>query len=127
MPKTENSADLAHYFPENGGDYPPHSQKWGGRVPPSPPVAEPMARGERRGGVPADSVHTTQALIKAAREQRRCRARYMSAGPGRGSAHRPRNVPRWPSAAADGTARSPPGETRIAAQFTRSPLGRVTE
>ena len=37
IPKTENSADLAHYFPENGGDYPPLSQKWGGRVPPVPP------------------------------------------------------------------------------------------
>ena len=38
IPKTENSADLTHYFPENGGDYPPHSQKWGGRVPPRPPL-----------------------------------------------------------------------------------------
>ena len=40
IPKTENSADLAHYFPENGG-LSPHSQKMGGRAP-VPPVAEPL-------------------------------------------------------------------------------------
>ena len=41
--KTENSADLAHYFPENGGGglSPALSQKWGTR-PPVPPVAEPL-------------------------------------------------------------------------------------
>ena len=41
IPKTENSADLAHYFPENGGDYPPLSQKWGDASPPSPPPCAP--------------------------------------------------------------------------------------
>ena len=44
IPITGNSADLAHYFPENGGDYPPHSQKWGGRVPPVPPCGGAPAR-----------------------------------------------------------------------------------
>ena len=34
--RTENSADLAHYFPENGGDYPPLSQKWGDASPRPP-------------------------------------------------------------------------------------------
>ena len=36
IPKTENSADLAHYFPENGGGLFPALKNGGGRVPPSP-------------------------------------------------------------------------------------------
>ena len=34
-------------FLKMGGDYPPHSQKWGGRVPPSPPPC---------GGAPAHEI-----------------------------------------------------------------------
>ena len=47
IPKTENSADLAHYFPENGGGLSPALSKMGGgHVPPRPPpVAEPLAKG----------------------------------------------------------------------------------
>ena len=36
IPKTENSADLAHYFPENGGII-PRTLKNGGTRPPRPP------------------------------------------------------------------------------------------
>ena len=41
IPKTENSADLAHYFPENGGII-PRTLKNGGTRPPVPPVAKPL-------------------------------------------------------------------------------------
>ena len=42
IPKTENSADLAHYFPENGGIIPRSLKNGGDASPPSPPVAEPL-------------------------------------------------------------------------------------
>ena len=44
IPITENSADLAQYFPENGGII-PRTQKWGDAFPrpPPPPVAESLA------------------------------------------------------------------------------------
>ena len=42
IPKTENSADLAHYFPENGGIIPRTLKNGGDASPPSPPVAEPL-------------------------------------------------------------------------------------
>ena len=45
IPKTENSADLAHYFPENGGLSP--ALKMGGRVLPVHPVAEPLPTSQR--------------------------------------------------------------------------------
>ena len=38
--KNENSAELAQYFPENGGII-PRTQKWGDTSP-IPPVAEPL-------------------------------------------------------------------------------------
>ena len=37
-----------------GGDYPPHSQKWGGRVPPRPPC----------GGAPAEKGHRMIILVQ---------------------------------------------------------------
>ena len=77
IPKTENSADLAHYFPENGGDYPPLSQKWGGRVPPvPPPVAEPLLQAAVAAG-PAPCGHSLCAAYLLFEKERMLSLRKM--------------------------------------------------
>ena len=62
IPKTENSADLAHYFLKMGGII-PRSLKNGGTRPPSPPpMAEPLMSRLLGGG----TIHCNVSLCIAA-------------------------------------------------------------